>query len=73
MLLFRWASTSPTLTPLVIYFCGDKVLTPPLSVRLAELNQVAIDGLDSDIKTRIWAEMDYRLHVTEDSHNGLDI
>ncbi|GFV74083.1 hypothetical protein TNCV_4509901 [Trichonephila clavipes] len=60
--LFRWG------------YVQDNVFASLLLVDLAELKQritIAIDVLDSDILTRVWAEKDYMLHVgrvTKGSH-----
>ncbi|GFV32171.1 uncharacterized protein TNCV_1674591 [Trichonephila clavipes] len=67
--LTQWPPRSPDLTFcdfLLWGFVKDKVFVPNLPVDLADLKQritTVIDGLDSDILTRVSVEVDNRLNV----------
>ena len=67
--LLRWLPRSPDLTPYDFFLWGfvkDTVFVPPLPTNLQDLRNritAAVALVDSDMLTRVWSKMDYRIDV----------
>jgi len=67
--LMPWPSRSPDLTPCEFFFRGfvkDTVFVPPLPRYSPDFRNritAAVALVDSDMLTRVWNEMDYRIDV----------
>jgi len=65
----RWLPRPPDLTPCDFFLWGfvkDTVFVPPLPANLQDLRNritAAVALVDSDMLTRVWNKMDYRIDV----------
>ena len=64
-----WPARSPDLTPCDYFLWGyvkDKVFVPPQPVSIPDLKNritAAVETITSDLLSRVWQELDYRLYV----------
>ena len=74
--LMRWPPRYPDLTLCDFYLWGfvkDTVFVPPVPANLQELRDritAAVALIDPDMLTRVWNELDYRLHFCRINQGG---